>query len=316
MPNKIVQAIAEVYRHQYRSYGDYSVTTLLSPPREVQLCRRHADEIEVRPEKMVASMIGTATHEYIEKMLRLANMIHPEWELERSVYDSFEIEPGVRRLVAGRFDILENGKHLHDNKVVNVWKVIFDPDMEEWTQQQNLYAYLLHRRGVDVESLTINAWFKDWKEGNAVRDRSYPQNQTIEYQLPLWSWEESEAFLMDRLTFHYSCEKVDDKNLPVCTAEERWERFDDQTHVHYAIFKDPKAKRAHRVIKTTFDDAVDYLKKWKGRTSESFIEERFPIPRKCIKYCDAAPFCSWFQMWKQRNDEGQVNQIHPAKYLC
>ena len=182
---KIIQDAFSIYGKQYRSLGDYSATSLISPPRLVQLGKRYGHKVEPTVESQIASLVGTGVHEKMESLLNLANVKNPDYMLERSVVHSFPVGMGSR-LVSGKFDILREEKHLYDIKTAKTWKLIFDPDMVDWHEQQNIYAYLLHMRGIKVESLNILAFYLDWIESNAIRNKGYPQAPIVEYNLSLW----------------------------------------------------------------------------------------------------------------------------------
>jgi hypothetical protein len=205
-----------MYNQHYKSYGDYSVTGLIDTPRRVQLNKRYGEIAVPNPRYQVGSFIGTAVHELIEKYLRMKYSGDEKVELEKTVAHPFAIGDKIR-MITGRFDVLYDKKDLIDNKAVNVWALIFDRNMEKWHEQQNLYAYLLHLRGTDVETINIAAWYKDWKEGDAIRDKAYPQDQHQEYQLKLWPWDVTEELLMDRLNIHVACEELSDTDLPKCS---------------------------------------------------------------------------------------------------
>ena len=62
----------QVHRGQYSSGGaDYSVTTLLDPPRIVHLNKRHLSKVPLFVEDLLHSYNGTGAHDYWEKMLML-----------------------------------------------------------------------------------------------------------------------------------------------------------------------------------------------------------------------------------------------------
>jgi hypothetical protein len=307
---RILRDVAAMAQNQYVSFGDYSVTELITPPRQVQLRKRYGNMASPELTAIVAGIMGTAVHEYFEKMLRLYAVLDPKYQLERSVLDSFNTTKGfelVKRIVSGRFDVLYDNKDMYDIKTANVWKLIFDPDMIEWHQQQNLYAYLLHRRGVDVQSINIVAVYKDWKEGNALRDKTYPQNQVEEYKLTLWPIEQTKEYLHERLKLHVNHEDVPDNELTPCTSEDRWDRLASGRIVEYAVMKNPKAKRAMRVL-ASMDEAVEYAKTAKT-TGESFIEVRHGVRKKCEKYCKIKDFCNQYVEYAGKKKHNKLNDI-------
>ena len=295
---KIINHLAEMEQDRYQSSGDYSVTSLINPPRVVRLQKRYSDQIPLDPSSMVAGMTGTAVHEYAEKYLT-------KW-IAKTGYQDYVLEEELkltvlRRVVSGRYDI-RDGLNLWDIKNIKVWKLIFDPEFKEFHEQQNLYAYLLHKdKGVTLKTINILAFYKDWIESSALRDHHYPQSQVCEYELEMWPLARTEEFLMDRLQLHIDAEDTPDNELPVCTREERWERHQGGSTVQYAIMKNPKAKRATRVLKTgDLDDALDMANGMKGMTRDSFIEVRYAKPKRCVNYCNIKEHCSFWKHWDKR----------------
>jgi hypothetical protein len=246
-------------------------------------------------------------------MLKLANLANPDYLLEKSVTVPFEVmEEGVHwayRLVSGTFDILHLEKDLYDIKACKVWKTTFDPDMKDWHEQQNIYAYLLNERGIAVKSVNILAVYMDWIASSAVRDRRYPQYPIVLYPLRLWSREEQHEFIQRRLDMHVAVENVPDDDLPSCTREERWERFQDGSQVQYALMKDPKAKRAMKV-ESTMDDIIKYAQGAKV-TGESFIEVRYARRKRCEQYCSINEYCNHYRGYAEAKKSDTLNDIIP-----
>ena len=301
----VLQRVAEMERDRYKKSGDYSVTDLINPPRTVHLKKRYGHLVQPPLEGAIASMMGTAIHEYFEKYLEL-------W-IDKYDYDGYRLEEQVQverqgRKISGRYDIRE-GTQLYDLKSIKVWKLIFDPNFDEYHEQQNLYRLLVKLdKGVELEGLNIIAIYKDWQEGNALRDGNYPQNQMIEYSLNVWPYEDTEKFLDEKLAELIRCEELKDEDLPVCSRDDRWERHQGGETIHYGILKNRKAKRATKVVRGgDLDQALVVARGMPGMTKDSVIEVRYALPKRCVKYCDVNEHCSFWQGWCQKNDKGAVN---------
>lgn len=228
-------------------------------------------------------------HGVFEDNLRLAKILDPKYDIERSVFDKVN-----GRIIAGRFDILYDDKHLTDIKTCATWKTVFDPDMVEWHEQLNIYAYLLARRGLNIESINILAIYKDWQKMRAMRDRKYPQEQIMEYELELWSMDNTEGFVYDKIEILKKCEDLADDALPHCTSEDMWEK-----PTKYACMKTKKAARANRVF-DTMEEAQDFMNTSKAMATDSaFIETRRGERTRCQEYCECAEFCN---QWREYNN--------------
>lgn len=304
---KIIKDAFDIYSRHYKSLGDYSATGLINPVRVVALGKRYGHLAKRSLKGQAASLIGTAVHEMMERLLRQANVINPDYLLERGLVHPFWIGDNDFRLVSGRFDILHDEKDIYDIKTTKCWHLVFDPDMVDWHQQQNIYAFLLKMRGVTVETLNIVAFYLDWIESKTLRDKKYPQSPVVEYQLELWTPQEQEDFIMHRLQMHVEAESTPDEELPVCTQEERWEE-----PPVFAIMKGPNAKRAAKLIKNgTFEDALKAARGMGGLGNESFIEIRYENRKRCLKYCDVNEYCNVYQDYIKEVNNGKQNEIIP-----
>ena len=181
------------------------------------------------------------------------------------------------------------------------WKKVFDPDMVEWHEQLNIYALMLHNRGLDIRSINIIACYLDWDQKRSFRNEDYPQTRVVEYQLSLWPWEVTDKFLRSRINLMKNCEEVDDGSLPLCTDEEMWVRNKD---VDYAVLASANSARALKVC-SSFEEATLYAQSSKSvKHGVSFIEIRRPERKRCEQWCDAAPWCQQFKEYASKKEAG------------
>lgn len=299
--SQIMKDILDVHSEHYSLQSDYSVTMLLDPPRIVHLNKRHP----IRPvdyDTNYPSLIGTAVHKYIEECLKKSesSKYRLEQRLFHTVYD---------RIISGAFDILDENNDITDIKTCKTWKIIFDPKLEEWTKQQNIYALLLHKNGIEVNNLYIQAIYLDWIESMALRDSNYPQQPDPVYKLTKWPYNVTDEYLHDRVNLMRQYEETPDDELPACSSKDMWE---DPTK--FACFKTPKAARAARVL-DTLEDAITYIKTKGGYTKDSFIEIRHGRRKRCDKYCDVRQFCNHYQAYKKRMEDSNLLEIIPYEQI-
>ena len=305
---KILQRVAEMERERYSSSGDYSVTEIIDPPRLVRLKKRYGSETIQPLSAVIPSMMGTAMHEYFEKYLK-------KWVFKTgyggyTFEEQLEVEMLERKL-SGRYDIRDN-LDLIDLKTCKVWKKVFDPDLKEWVQQQNCYAFLLKEsRNIDIKRLLITAIYKDWQEGQSLRNKDYPNHQIEEYELPKWPYEVTKQFIEGRLMLHIAAEDLPDDKLPACTREERWERFPEGHQVAYAIMKNSKSNRAMKVVKTNIDDAFKEVQSMKGITKDSFIEVRYAQRTRCENWCNVKDYCNDYKSYAAAKQNNSLNDYIP-----
>lgn len=304
----------KVHERHYTPLGDYSVTQLIDTPRRVQLLRRHGSKVKATPESQIASFVGTGVHKYWEECLRAYSLIDNKYEVERRITVSI-----LDRIISGTFDILMGHETIYDVKTCKVWKVIFDPNHEEWTKQLNLYIHMLCMRGIKVKKAYIIAQFLDWIGANAVRDKQYPQDAAVQFEIPIWEPAKAEALLMERISLHKAAENVPDDQLMECSRKERWERFSDDVNVKYAVMKNREAKRAKRVF-DALDDAVKYFWGDHKLGTDAVIEIRYAQRKRCEEWCSANQFCNSYIDYCAKLDGGTLNdyltydQIHQGDF--
>jgi hypothetical protein len=280
----------EMWQRRSRSFGDYSVTTLLKPPRVVHLEKRHGHEVERPLESLIAAFMGTGVHSMFEENLKLKSIMDPRYDIERTITDKI-----ADRVVSGRFDALWDGKHLYDFKTCKTWKKVFDPDMVEWHQQLNIYAHMLRNRGLDIQTINIIAIYMDWSKMMSLRNAAYPQTPVVEYRLNCWSDDVAKAYLLERLNLMKSCEEISDEALPECTTEERWMRHDNGQPCVYAIMTKPESTRALKVC-NTLDEAREFASTSKTIVpGVSFVEVRYAQAKRCEDYCAVNSFCTQYK---------------------
>lgn len=280
----------EMWQRRSRSFGDYSVTTLLKPPRVVQLEKRHGHEVERPLESLISAFMGTGVHSMFEENLKLKQITEPRYDIERTIMDKIE-----DRIISGRFDALWDSQHLYDFKTCKTWKKIFDPGMVEWHQQLNIYAHMLRNRGLDIKSINIIAIYMDWSKMRSLRERDYPQAPVVEYKLTTWPDEVAGQYLRDRINLMKTCEETADESLPECTTEERWMRHDNGGPCVYAVMAKPDATRALRVCDTEAE-AREFAANSKACTpGVSYIEIRYATAKRCEDFCAINSFCSQYR---------------------
>lgn len=267
IPEAIVRAVANDSYNAGNS--DISVTSLINSPRLSALRRSHGGEIVEDVADRIWSLFGQATHVVIERAKSETDMV------EKRLFTEVE---GWK--VSGQFDYWSHGA-LIDWKTTSVWSVIHGIK-PEWENQLNLLDYLCNVNGIFVEKLQIIAIFKDWSKMKARTDKSYPQKHVAVIDIPKWSKEDQEQYLLDRVRAHQSARK----ELPLCSPEERWERPSK-----WAVMK-PNRKSAVRLVDTE-QEAHEYAE-WK-ELKDYYLVYRQGEPVKCKDYCPVAPHCEQYQ---------------------
>lgn len=280
-----------------------SVTTLIRPIRMLVLTKRNQDlQKEIDLIELAASSMGSAYHDRLEKAWKSP-------ELLRAVFHSFGYtdeqlsrvfvnptseallpENAVRVFTEKRFhkevngwklsgqaDLILNG-WLHDFKSGSVWGYIFDSNAEDYVAQGSIYRWLSDGE-IAHDTLHIEYLFTDWSQQEARKKKDYPQMRIMQREYKLWSLEETEKFVLDKLAQLDDLLDVEQPNLPQCTREDLW-----QSDTVYKYFKNPSAKRATKNC-DTYTEAQALVDQKGG------VVKTIPGQVKRCNYCNVVDIC-------------------------
>lgn len=280
LPQAYVDAVKETHPIKDKSY---SVTTILNPIREILLKRRYYDDIEQDVSDMVWLLFGSAVHKIIEESDKTG---FAEYELEWPIIEDYKL--------TGICDLYNEELYsVEDHKTASVYKII-KQDFEDWRKQGLMYAWMLRKIGHHVSKLRFHALMKDWSA------RDYRQSQyTGKFypEHPIWTWEyeisESdmiyiEEFIRNKFDEIIKYESVSDDDLPICSAEDRWNDGDK-----YAVYKRAGDKRAIGVFDSEEEAHRCISEKCSGMGQ---IEVRKGEDKRCKDYCLVCKFCNY---WKE-----------------
>jgi hypothetical protein len=275
-----------IHRPTYsKGKAHISATEIINSPRIVQLKKKHWDDIEQDASEMVWSLFGSAVHNILEhgkdKNHIVEERLHLEfegWNISGAI-DLQELEPNGTMTVS-------------DYKVTGAWAVMNEKD--DWHRQLNIYGWMVEKvKKVPVGKLQIIAIIRDWSARDAASKEGYPQSPVATIDIPLWTFEEREAFITKRIYDHGTAlfEMETDGEMPDCTPEEMWEK-----KTSYALKKDGnvRAKSVHE----TLEDAETALAKSEetAKKNEKFaIEVRQGERTRCRSYCQVSSFCTQYQ---------------------
>lgn len=266
LPEPMVRAIQ--WSDRDREGCDYTITELLSPARIVQLRQQHAHELTEDASDRIWMLMGSAGHEVLRRSADQSRIVE-----ERAIaeVDGFK--------VGGQIDYSESDKTIWDYKFTSVWAAK-DGAKPEWVQQLNCYRFLASHYGVEIKKLQIVAIYRDWSKSKASREPDFPQSQVKVFDIECWPFDKTEAFIKERIRVHESAKK----ELPLCTAEEMWER-----PATFAV-KKPGGKRAIRLY-PTLAQAEKH-----AHTMGLEIENRPAVRPRCEDYCPVSEYCD---VWKE-----------------
>jgi len=277
-----------IHRPTYsKGKAHISATEIINSPRIVQLKKKYWDEIEQDASEMVWSLFGSAVHNILEHGKDEHHIVEERIHLE---FEGWHI--------SGAIDLQEvepNGTiTISDYKVTGAWAVMNEKD--DWHRQLNIYAWMVEKvKKVPVGKLQIIAIIRDWSARDAATKENYPQSPVATIDIPLWTFEEREAFITKRIYEHGTAlfEMETDGEMPECTSEEMWEK-----KTSYAVKKDGnvRAKSVHE----TFEEATAAMEaaQASAKKSEKFsVEVRQGERTRCKSYCQVSQFCKQYQTY-------------------
>jgi hypothetical protein len=272
----------------YYSKGkaDYSVTELISPPRVQRLRRKHHTEMEQDVSGMLWQLLGTALHVVAER--GQAEGYTTEERLHTTIN-------GVS--ISGAIDLQQDVGHgliLGDYKFTSAWAV--RQEKPEWEQQLNMYAWLVRReKKCEIAGLQIVALIRDWNRREAMAKPDYPQAPIHMVNLPIWTQERTEEYILSRIASHDDGKVAIDmeEDLPLCTDDDRWIRS-----TMYAV-----KKAGRKTAIKLFDNEAEAAAR--ATLEKGFVEVRVGEAIRCTgNFCGVSQWCSQYQnSIKEQDDE-------------
>ena len=280
-----------------RGKADISVTSLIDSPKISLMRQKHKDDIEIDAVDQIWSIFGTSVHSILE---RTEDDMYSETEQRLfAEVDGWILSGAIDRQ---EIDKADGTVTIVDYKVTSVWSVIYGKI--EWERQLNCYAYLCEQnyhqiftefstQKKQVKKLNICAILRDWNRRDAEKRDNYPQTPIVVVDIPLWSEEERENYIRDRVNKHQDAQVNYDINgdIPLCSDDERWKKNDT-----WAVKKKGQ-KRALRVLDNE-EEAIKYME-WHKKTDIAYtkktdleMEIRKGEYNRCKgNYCSVAQFC-------------------------
>lgn len=270
-----------------RGSAKISVTELIGSPKIRILRQEKRSEITSDVSEMLWSLLGRAMHHIVEQG---ADENHIAEERLYADVAGWKVSGGIDLQMIGTG--ADGGKEVavSDYKTTTAWAVM-NPKLD-WERQLNCYAYLIEKsRGWTVTSLTIHAIVRDWNRHEAARRPDYPATPLVVLPQNLWTPEEREAYILDRIKAHQEAETAFDFGdpMPDCTEEERWFRPGK-----LAVMREGRVKALKLFSVNEREEAEKYAESNKG-----YVEERRGENARCESFCPVSQFCEQFKSLRQ-----------------
>jgi hypothetical protein len=297
LPDEVAKVLSKDRYDGGSEHSDYSVTTLKTPPRIVQLQRRHKEELSEDVIDCLWSMFGSMAHSLLEEHGSSDAVTEKRFYL--TILD---------RIISGQVDHYKD-KVITDYKVTSAWTLVYGTRVKEWEEQLNMYAYLCTKSGLPVERIRIVTILRDWDKNKALQNQDYPQTPIKIIPITLWTHDEQEEYIEERVLSQKLAESKSDSDLPCCETADMWERPST-----FAVMKEGR-KSAVRVFDTE-EEAFNYhdatctpVNPETGLVCscrEKYTLQVRPGKRtRCEEYCNVSSFCSQYQEYLKSKEPNE-----------
>ena len=281
MPQSIVNAIEnDIYDGPKTETSDeLSVTTLNAPVRIYFLKKRHWADLTEDASTRLWALMGQSVHSVLERAESKNNIV------EERVKKEFD-----GTTISGKMDVMDETE-ISDYKFTSVWQYVHAPQGKpEHVAQLNILRWLVYGIFPKVSKLTINLLLKDWSAGKAKSTPDFPRIPFVSISAPLWTMEQTEAYIKGRVEAFRAAAGKPDNELPECTTEETWERPNV-----YAIVKDG----GKRAIPGGLCSTMEIAKQNMG--PKMHIEVRVGGRPRCAEYCIVSHLCNQYAAYLKEN---------------
>ena len=281
-----------------------SATTLIKPLRQVILGSRvPTDDSAVDLGQMIASRIGTAIHDGIErawkgnyreamKLIGIPKHVISKVEINPTIARSKEdgVIPVFMELrssktigtktVSGKFDFVAEGR-VEDFKTTSVYTAMNHTNDEKYILQGSIYRWL-NPDIITKDEMAIQFIFTDWSAARARTETGYPQQRFQQLVLPLKSLQETDTFVKQKLTQIETYWDEPEDNLPLCSDKDLW-----RSDPVFKYYKNPeKTARSTKNFPTRAEANIRLAEEGVGMVLEQ------PGQVTACKYCSAFSICS------------------------
>jgi len=281
-----------------------SATALLKPLRQIVLSARVPEaDAQVDLVQMTQSRIGSAIHSAVEyawinnHVKAMTDMGIPQKVIDKVLVnpkpeDLFDgcipvyLEQRSSRQVgkwtiAGKYDFVGDGR-VEDVKSTSTYTVMHGVNDEKFAWQGSIYRWL-NPTIITKDDMAIQYIFTDWSKIRAMTDLKYPQQRTMQKIFPLKSLQETEAFIVRKLSLIDQYWDADEADVPECNNEELW-----RSEPLFKYYKNPlKTQRSTKNFETHQEAMIR-----KAEDGGVGIVIEHPGRVTACKFCAAFPVCS------------------------
>jgi hypothetical protein len=304
--NALVDSNREYYEEKKLHLNDapehdieLSVTTLNKPPRQMQLFKRHHNNIVVDPLDDWYALQGRIIHYILQEYAKEERFV-----VERRIGRVFNID-GVRVYIHGQLDLYDSEScELTDWKYTSATSVMYDqPDYEF---QLNVLYYLARTElKWRIDSLQ-NVYLFRHLDKRLMSKEGYPQENAMHLPRRKLGKTEIEDKIEERIRVHLNARNLDDKDLPECTLDEKWQR--GNLYKIYELLKSGERFKKTASFSGAYDAAQAYIKEKKFQGNQFQLRKIESMPLKCVDYCKVKGYCNQYKTWLESHVDTEEDQ--------
>lgn len=304
-----------------------SATGLMKPLRHILLPKRIPPEERQAEDvaDYISRGLGHSVHDSVEKAWKvgyrtnLRKLGYPESVINRIMInptdaelDAADFEPIPVYLeqrmfrehrgyiIGGKYDNITEGI-VNDTKSTSAYSWVFGGRDTDFALQGSLYRWLddngfedpsmdpdsRFRPRITEDYIRINFVFTDWQKMQARSNPGYPQKRVESKEIQLFSLEETEEWINEKLRLLEKFKDTPESELPECTPEELW-----QSDPQFKYYKDPaKANKPGARSTKNFDDLGEARRYQAEKGGVGTIKTIPGEPKRCA-FCPAFDICT------------------------
>ena len=300
--------------YDYANEPNYiSATSLMKPIRQLVLANRiPPEERSIDLEEMIASSLGNAIHDSMEKawtagyQTNLRKLGYPQHVIDKVLVNPTDEELDAIEgaipvyleqrefrqhngyLIGGKYDQVTEGI-VNDIKSTSAYSWVLGGKDEDYQLQGSIYRWLdaaRERPRITEDFMRINFVFTDWQKMQAKSNPAYPQRRVEQKEIMLLPLKETEEWIDHKLNQIQKFQKANQDQLPECTSDELW-----QSDPVYKYYSDPAKVNVPKARATkNFDDMGEARKFMAEKGGKGIIITKPGEPKRC-GYCPAFDIC-------------------------
>jgi hypothetical protein len=275
-----------------------SVTSLIKPTKQFILGSR-VTNLQTNLIDRVSTSQGQAVHTAIALAATKIDLLPPNL---RNLYELNPVKPDPDKIqvymeqrafkeflgyrIGGKFDYVQDGV-VHDIKTTSTMSWNNANSLEYYKLQGSLYRWL-NPDIITKDYMVVDFIFGNWTAAKINVEENYPPHKLSFKVIPLYSLEETEQWLTNKINDLTRLLDESQDNIPDCSPEEMWQ--DPPVYKYYA--SPDKLGRSTKNF-TSEEEA----RKYRALQAKGVVLTVSSRPRKC-GFCSGASICKQKELYE------------------